>query len=58
MSQVSGRATTAPSDVLFKKLQSEWNNLAPTINYDNLVKFDWKRFRGTLLEDVVRIWKI
>ena len=56
--KVSGRSTTAPSDVLFKRLQTEWNKISPTIDYHNLVKFDWRRFRGTHLEDMVGIGEI
>ena len=47
---VSGRATSGPKNLLFKKLQENWPSLLEEIDIDDLNLFDWSKVRGTELE--------
>ena len=37
---VSGRPTTGPGDIVFKRFKDNWYEVQPTIDYQNLSKFD------------------
>ena len=48
---VSGQATTSPGDTLFLAFYGIWDDLMTDgINYENLVKFDWRPYLGTVVE--------
>ena len=47
---ISGRATTSPGDTLFKVFANHYNELKDNIDLENLVKFDWNKWRGTFME--------
>ena len=48
---VSQRKTTGPENKLFSGFRERWPEILPTIDLQNLTKFDWNRVAGTALED-------